>query len=163
MSQTNLNEILKRLDRLERNVRLGEIPDSDLVLEAILESVDVRTLQSILREIDADALGLAMVGLKTVPIAKFKAAMSKKAWKMIVDDIDCLMKRGLCASAVWESRSKVIYIVFLLWEMGEITLEDPHGTIRLEEWKRRSEAFWGKRAIRYEGAEKWRREVLGSI
>ena len=163
MSRTNLNEILKRLDRLERNVRLGEIPDSDLVLEAILDSVDARTLQTILREIDAEPLGLAMVGLKIESVAKIKEALSKKAWKMIVDDIDCLMKRGLCASAVWESRSKVIYIVFLLWEMGEITLEDPRGTIHLEEWKRKSEAFWGKRAVKYEGAENWRKEVLGSL
>jgi flagellar motor switch protein FliG len=133
--------LVERLEFLEHKLGVHYVPEADKALEALLETLEPLALQGLLRELDAKELELALLGLGPKALAQVKAAMSKKSWEMILDDVGVLLRQGVTQAAVHEARLKVMAV-------AQRSLGQGSG----------SEA--GKKL---EGLEAWKKDVLDKL
>lgn len=126
----SLAEILNRVDRNteKRILEDLEVMDQDLatdirnlmfVFEDIVK-LDDKSIQRILREVDAKDLGLALKGSEEEIREVFFKNMSEKASKLLKDDIE--MMGPVLMKDVSEMQTKIVAVVRALEAAGEIMI-----------------------------------------
>lgn len=135
-------DLQQRLQTVER--KLGIYKEYGDDLEDLLNSFDSRTIQQILREIDAKDLVVAMLGMKKETLLKIKQNVSKKSWSMLCEDLTCSLGYGVANDSVKVCRSKVTNIIHQLESQGEIVLSKIHGTKPDELRRELSDQLWKK-------------------
>jgi hypothetical protein len=133
-------DLLQRLQILEK--KLGIYKDYGDDLEELFDSFDSRTVQQILREIDAKDLVVAMLGMKKETILKIKSNVSKKSWSMLRDDLDYCMAYGVTADSIKVCRSKVTNVIHQLESQGEVVLSKTNGSKPDEVRRELSDQLW---------------------
>ena len=102
--------MVERIEFLELKIGVHYVPEADKALESLLETMEPLALQGLLRELDAKDLALAMMGLGPKALGQIKAAMSKKSWEMILDDLGVLLRQGVTPIAAHEAKLKVMAV-----------------------------------------------------
>lgn len=159
----DMNEILQRLEAVERKLGLYYVPNSEPILEELAAKLDSKTLQTILREVDAKDLALAMMGWKAPALKGIQNAMSKKSWEMIQDDIHYHLKLGVNEASVREARIKVMGFIKQLESMGQIVLHVQETSPGLEEWKKQNAQASSTLFKKVEGLDVWKKDVLDKL
>ena len=159
----DLNEIQKRLEAVEHKLGVYYDPKAEPLLEEIFAKLDSRTLQLILREIDAKILELAIMGFQAPALKGLHGALSKKAWEMITEDLQYYLKLSATEASVHQARIEIMNIVHKLINLGEIVLVIPGSSPRLEEWIKGNHNTIGTSYQKAEGLEAWKKDVFDKV
>ena len=159
--QQDLNEILQRLEAVEHKLGIYYVPNAEPILEELVEKLDPKTLQLILREVDAKVLALAMMGYKAPALKGIQAAMSKKSWEMIQDDVHYHLKLGVSEVSIRQARLEMMGMIKKLEAQGTIVLHVKESSSELEDWKKSQET--GTLFKKVEGLEVWKKDVLDKV
>ncbi len=126
----SLAEVLNRADRSTEKAIMEKLEESNPELaEEVkrlmfvfddLVALDNRTIQQILREVDAKDLALALKGAKEEVKEHLLKNMSSRAKAMIIEDMEVMGPVRLKHAE--ESQQKIINVVRQLEEMGEIVV-----------------------------------------
>ncbi len=112
-------------DMEERNPDLAEeIKKRMFVFEDIV-MLDDRSVQKILREVDAQELAKALKGTEAAVEEKIKKNMSTRAWQMLKEDIDFM--GPVRVKDVEEVQQKIVSIIRRLEDCGEIVIARSYG------------------------------------
>jgi len=133
--------LVERLEFLEHKLGIHYVPEADKALESLFETLEPLALQGLLRELDAKDLELALLGLGPKALGQVKAAMSKKSWEMILDDVGVLLRQGVTQAAAHEARLKVMAIAHSFLGKGSAPAADK----------------------KLEGLEAWKKDVLDKL
>lgn len=158
----DLNEILQRLEAVEHKLGIYYVPNAEPILEELAEKLEPKTLQLILREVDAKVLALAMMGYKAPALKGIQNAMSKKSWEMMQDDVHYHLKLGVSEASIRQARLEMMSIIKKLEASGSIVLHVHESSQEMEEWKKRSDenpTLFKK----VEGLEIWKKDVLDKV
>jgi len=125
-----LAEVLNRADRSTEKAIMEKLDESNPELaEQVkrlmfvfddLVALDNRTIQQILREVDAKDLALALKGAKEEVKEHILKNMSSRAKAMIQEDMEVM--GPVCLKHAEEAQQKIINVVRQLEEMGEIVV-----------------------------------------
>jgi hypothetical protein len=160
--EKDVNELVQRVERLERKLKIYHASHGEEIVEPLVEALETKDLQLVLREVDAKDLAVAMMGMKPKALGRVKLAMSHKAWEMIGEDVAFFMHRGVYESAVRESRRVIAGVIRALLEMGEITWKDPR-TGKYGNPFERGEAVSMPMDPKVEGLDAWKKEVFDTL
>lgn len=126
----SLAEVLNRADRSTEKAIMEKLEESNPTLAEEVKrlmfvfddliALDNRTIQQILREVDAKDLALALKGAKEEVKEHLLKNMSSRAKAMIVEDMDVMGPVRLKHAE--EAQQKIINVVRQLEEMGEIVV-----------------------------------------
>lgn len=162
--ESDLNQIEKRLERIEQKLGLYSAPGAEKALEEWVENQETRVLQQVLREIDAKDLVLALMGFGPKAVLQVKNAMSKTGWNMLKDDMAYQLKTAVHGSAREDARLKVMNIIQLLADRGEVQAhppgrapEDPAGR------KKKQEEEKEEMNRKLAELERWKKENFDSL
>lgn len=160
--EPDMNEVLKRLEAVEQKLGIVYIPHAETKIEGLIEKVEPRTLDFILRNVDAKDLVLAMVGFKGPALLKIKAALTHKSWNMLRDDFQYHLRQGVSESSAREARRKVMGII--QQTAGEIPGYPPPEweSLRPEDWSKKEElleTFFKTQ----ENLDAWKKNVLDEL
>jgi hypothetical protein len=158
----DINEILQRLEAVEHKLGIYYVPNAEPILEELVEKLEPMTLQAILREVDAKVLAVAMMGWQTPALKGLQAAMSKKSWEMIQDDVNYHLKLGVNETSVRQARLEMLSIAKKLYATGNIILSLKETSPGIEGWKGQSPDL-GKLFKRIEGLDVWKKDVLDKV
>ncbi len=165
--EPDLQEIVQRIEQIEKKLGIFTSPGDAEKLEPLIEKIESRTLQQILREIDAKDLVYAMMEFKQPALRKILDAMSHKSREMIKDDMAYWLKRGIYGNVLWESRLKLMGIIRQLEQMGEIVIprgeEEPFSKKGYLDLKERWEKEEEKRKAKQQVLETWKKEVFDKL
>jgi len=119
MSKDDRTKILNNLDErtpdLVRSIRMKMFTFENL------EQLDVKTMQKIMREVDAGKLAVALSAATDTLKDAMLGALSKRAAENVLDEIDNLGKVSLREIEV--SQNSIVDVVRQLESEGEISLE----------------------------------------
>ncbi len=163
MAETpNMDEIVKRLEAVEQKLGIVYIPDAETKIEELIEKIEPKKLEFVLRNVDAKDLELAMTGFKAPALLKIKAAVSPKSWGMLGDDLLYLIRQGISDSSAKDARRKVMGII--KQTAGEIHGYPPAEweTLKPEDWKKREEILESLFKTQ-ESLDAWKKNVLDKL
>jgi flagellar motor switch protein FliG len=87
----------------------------------MVQELDNKAIQKVLREIDSQELAKALRGEKEAVKEKIFKNMSERAAQMVKDDIEYMKKMGpISINDVKESQERIMSIIFHLADIGEI-------------------------------------------
>jgi hypothetical protein len=159
----DLNEVLQRLEVVEHKLGVYFVPNAEALLEELVTKLDPLTLQNILREVDAKVLALAMMGYQAPALKGIQAAMSKKSWGMIRDDVQYHLNLGVAEVAIRQAHLEMMSIIQKLVSLGKATLQVKDPSPVLAEWQKRNTESTGTSFKKVEGLEAWKKDVLDKI
>ena len=158
----DLNEILQRLEVAEHKLGIYFAPSAEALLEELLEKLEPLSLQNILREVDAKVLALAMMGSKAPALRGIQAAMSKKSWGMIRDDVQYHLNLGVTEAAIRQAHLEMMSVVQKLVSLGKVALQVKDPSPALSEWQKLNTGS-GTSFKKVEGLEAWKKDVLDKL
>ena len=159
----DMQEILQRLEVVEHKLGIYFVPNAEPILEELCEKVDAITLQNILREVEAKVLALAMMGYKAPALKGIKAAMSKKSWEMISDDIQYNVKLGVTEAGIRQAHLEMMSIIKRMESKGQLALKISNPSPELADWMKRNADPTGTSFKKVEGLDAWKRDVLDKL
>lgn len=118
-TRSDMEERIMKDIRREDKELMEDIQDNLFVFDYLVKSDD-RALQTVLREVDPDALVLALKGANSELREKLLGCMSQRAAANIVDEMEAMGPVRL--SQVQEAQKQVITIARRLADEGKITL-----------------------------------------
>jgi flagellar motor switch protein FliG len=123
-------ELINSLDRKTMNSLMTRLEDNDPALSqelkqymfsfADLVKLDVRTIQTILREIDNSKLSLALKSAPDELKEKIMSAMSERAAAMLKDDLEAMSLQKV--SEVEKAQKDIVSVVQRLEKEGKLVL-----------------------------------------
>jgi len=156
----DLSEIVQRLEVVEHKLGIYFVPNAEPILEELVEKLDPLTLQNILREVEAKVLALAMMGYKAPALKGLKAAMSKKSWEMIADDVQYHMKLGVTEAGIRQAHLEMMSIIKRMESKGQLVLKISNPSPELADWMKRNADPAATSFKKVEGLDVWKKDLL---
>lgn len=88
----------------------------------LINILDQRALQNVLREVDSKTLSMALINAKNELKEKVFSNMSERAAKMLKEDIECVA--GVRLEEVEEARQKIVTVIKHLEDVGIIVINE---------------------------------------
>jgi len=180
MDEESERKLIERVQLLEDQIALlkagagDEEPPETTTRKMIefVETVDPRTLQTVLREIPKADWPAIFMGLPRKAIENLKLSVSKNSWKELVE----VWREGYYSLRQPSEHQRFMRVVLQLLEMGEIVYDEPGSpppvwTTPPHRTKEESETFWAQQKAQMDErqreskakADRWIYEELNGL